>query len=96
MVLVELKFRRKQYGCNHSKTVLNENTRLLECQICNLHVDAFDWLCQWAHKKQNFEWGIKEASDLMHEKRKELEEVTRQLTNAKARLKRQVANEKKE
>lgn len=74
--------------CNHLALEVIEHTRTVQCKKCKAVLDAFDVLWKSATKQKNYlDWkGHYKAEEI--KAREELEEVKRELRNAKARLQR--------
>jgi hypothetical protein len=76
------------YSCGKFNFLINSETQLVECQTCGQPLDPFAVLLEIAHDWKQIELRWEIASRDLERKREELQQVKRDLTNAKARLKR--------
>lgn len=78
----------KQKACNHRKILLNSATRLIECCVCGVVLDPFEYLLSWAmgdihlgNMRRRLRIEIQQLSEtldlLMVEKRKTKASITR-------------------
>lgn len=89
---VILKLKKCPKNCKHDSIILNQNTRLLECEDCNSIIDPFEYLLEIYNKQINlFEWN----RTLEINKKLLLDEIER-IKNEKLRLNKEIRKIKKE
>ena len=80
--------KRREGFCQHPHVFVCEQSRQLECSICEQIIDPFDYLYEWACKDRNL-MSTRDALRKEIEKLKaELEALKRDERNTKQRLKR--------
>ena len=74
--------------CRHLRSEIDQYTRMITCKNCGITIEPYDWIMtigkQWETlntKKADLAYANKQAS-------KELDELRRQIKNAKAQLRR--------
>lgn len=83
--------RKKYHYCSHRDKglVLDETTRLLQCENCDYSVNAFDWLWTLLKKEEHFVFAHKELYEVekkIEEKKKELRSLNGKISRRKAKL----------
>lgn len=75
---------RKQLYCRHTKLIADESVRMLKCESCELWIDPFEFLLNWALRKVALHWHV----DELERKKKELSEQIEVLKKEKRKLQR--------
>ena len=83
-----LRLVRKEGFCSHRRVELVSDSRRVFCRDCAAEVDAFDALLDIARVPERYIESRKAAKREARRAHSELDEVKRELRNAKARLRR--------
>jgi len=73
-------------GCKHRTITVHEHTRNLECDGCGKIISAFDYMYEWANKQQKIIWRNETLYSQIKDREKTLLDLTRKITNIKARI----------
>lgn len=74
----------KQLCCRHTKLIADESMRMLECKLCGLWIDPFDFLMGWAQGEAVLRWQVAE----LERKKKDLFEQIETLKKEKRKVSR--------
>lgn len=74
--------------CGCKSVELCEFTRTITCAKCGRVIDAFDWLTKWANEAGSVAEQIKQLKIQRQVSQEELDDLNRQIKNARATLKR--------
>jgi len=76
------------YRCPHTKILLIEHKRVIECEQCEKIIEPFDYLWDWANKQQRIKWRIDSAKSEAQNLEEKVIELTKQKRNLQAQVNR--------
>ncbi|MFT4805439.1 MAG: hypothetical protein ACI9YE_002655 [Psychroserpens sp.] len=75
-------------GCKHTRILVVEHTRLLECADCGKAIDPFDHLLRYANGQQRIIWNLKYAKIELKEIQEKIVALKKDKINLQAQVNR--------
>jgi len=80
--------RRNNTPCRHTHVLVDEKTRMLECDACKQVIDPFDYMWEWANRDRNLAWTREALKRHIERLSQEVAALKKDERNTRARLKR--------
>lgn len=80
--------KKREGFCQHTHVLVDEKTRMLECDACGQVIDPYDFMWEWATRDRNLQWTRDALKKDIAILRAEMEELKREERNIKSRLRR--------
>lgn len=84
---VEDELNRDAKYCHHDNILVSEYERSIKCRKCGAALDTFDYILSIARKETRLDWELRSLRTEITDHRKGLENLKREETNCRARIK---------